>query len=123
MEVRDLTLVRGTRTLVDSLSFSLLPGQALILRGTNGSGKTSLLRVLAGLAVPDAGSINDRAGPDQPPTDQPPLAHPPIAPTAIGRLYLGHANALKDELTAEENLVTLLAFDGVEVDAPTLTQA
>ena len=87
------------------LSFKLAPAQALVLRGANGSGKTTLLRVLAGLTRADHGELRWNGE----------------RWTALctgqraASLYLGHANALKDELTAAENLAESLAFDGVAV--------
>ena len=98
-----LRLERGTRTIIDNLSFSIASGQALILRGTNGSGKTSLLRMLAGLTLPDAGAVWWNGEPLK-------------ALSATWRnvaLYLGHTNALKDDFTAHENLVDALSLDGI----------
>jgi heme exporter protein A len=92
--VSDLACVRGDRLLFRDLSFAVPPGGLLHIRGPNGSGKTSLLRVLIGLATPVRGVIRWR--------DRP-----------IGQLrnqywralhYLGHANGVKEELTAVENL-------------------
>ncbi|MBL0122790.1 MAG: heme ABC exporter ATP-binding protein CcmA [Betaproteobacteria bacterium] len=100
-----LTLSRGPRKLFADLSFKLESGQALVLRGSNGSGKTTLLRVLAGLTVADGGHLRWNE----------------VQWTALcasqraASLYLGHTNALKDELTAAENLAESLAFDGVAV--------
>jgi len=54
-----LSLSRGPRCLFKDLSFQLRRGEALILRGANGSGKTSLLRVLAGFTTPDAGALEN----------------------------------------------------------------
>jgi heme exporter protein A len=87
------------------LSFTLAPGQALVLRGANGSGKTTLLRVLAGLTLPDSGHLrwNEERW------------SPLCASQRAASLYLGHANALKDELTAAENLAESLAFDGTAI--------
>ncbi len=74
-----------------------------MLRGANGSGKTSLLRVLAGFTMPDEGRIfwNNR----------------PLAPAGSEArhllFYVGHANAIKDDLTTLENLAQALAIDDV----------
>ncbi len=57
VEARALCLVRGSAPLFSDLSFSLAAGCALVLRGPNGVGKTSLLRILAGLTRADAGEV------------------------------------------------------------------
>ena len=94
LEAHALECVRGGRELFQSLSFSLEPGELLEISGANGSGKTSLLRMLCGLLPPTAGEILWRG-------------------TNIGTLkeeylkelaYLGHANGIKAELSARENL-------------------
>ncbi len=103
LEARSLTLSRGERSLFEALSFAVDPGEALILRGPNGVGKTSLLRVLAGLTRADAGAVF--------------LNNLKLTPLSDAQraavLYLGHANALKDEYSAEENLTDQLALDAV----------
>lgn len=55
-----VTCVRGGRTLFEDVSFELAPGEAMRLTGPNGVGKTSLLRVAAGLLAPDAGTVASR---------------------------------------------------------------
>jgi len=65
-----------------------MPGQAVWVRGPNGQGKTSLLRVLAGLSQPDGGHVQ---------VNQPPV-------------YIGHQQALKDDLTALEALSFLVSL-------------
>ena len=57
LSVRDLTLARGDRVLIRDLSFSVAAGEALVLTGPNGAGKTSILRAVAGLLKPMAGSV------------------------------------------------------------------
>src|SRR6476620_5159029 len=94
LEVINLTCVRGTRRLFKQLNFSAGEGELIELRGPNGSGKTSLLRILCGLATPAAGDVlwdgkNIRA-----------LREEYSSVVA----YLGHQNAVKDELSAIENL-------------------
>ncbi|EPX87206.1 heme ABC exporter, ATP-binding protein CcmA [Rubellimicrobium thermophilum DSM 16684] len=81
--VEGLSVARGGVPLLEGLSFALAAGGALVLRGPNGIGKTTLLRVLAGLAPPLAGRI----------------AMPPDSAA-----YAGHADGIKATLTVEENL-------------------
>ena len=57
LETRDLACERGGKTLFEGLNLSVSPGQSLHLQGDNGSGKTSLLRLLCGLAVPLVGQV------------------------------------------------------------------
>ena len=54
----DLTLFRGDRCLFEGLSFALNPGELLLLKGSNGSGKTSLLRAIAGLLDLETGTVS-----------------------------------------------------------------
>ncbi len=88
---------RGERLLFSGLNLAVLPGEIVWVRGANGQGKTSLLRLLAGLARPEAGRIDhgaDRA-----------------------RVYVGHANALKDDLSVAESLMFLSLLHGFDTDA------
>ena len=79
-----LTCVRGDRIIFTGLTFTLNPGEALVLSGPNGSGKTSLLRVMAGLSPPTAGIIKWRgqAVPDDP--------HIHVARLHLGRFLRRH---------------------------------
>ena len=104
LEVRGLACARGERTLFSDVGFSLAPGQWLHVRGENGAGKTSLLRVLVGLAHAEAGEV--RWAGDRTPSQR----------FREEALYLGHHAAMKDELTPLENLRTALALDGVPPD-------
>jgi heme exporter protein A len=94
LEANDLSCVRGTRRLFKGLSFVIQPGELIELRGPNGSGKTSLLRILCGLAQPAAGTVQWNGA------NIKSLGEEYLAEIA----YLGHPNAVKDELTAIENL-------------------
>ena len=106
LEVTNLTCVRGTRRLFKDLNFSASEGELVELRGPNGSGKTSLLRILCGLASPAAGEVrwNGKAIRK--------LGEEYFASVA----YLGHQNAVKDELTAIENLKISSAVAGTTLN-------
>jgi heme exporter protein A len=94
LEVLSLGCIRGTRRLFQNLSFSATPGELVEVRGPNGSGKTSLLRILCGLASPAAGEVR-WSGKNI-------LA---LGEEYFGSVaYLAHQNGVKDELTAIENL-------------------
>lgn len=80
--------------MLHGLSFELGPGQAVELRGANGSGKTSLLRLLAGLAPSSAGEVRWDGQP----------VRPGDLACARRMAYLGHHNALSADLSAIENL-------------------
>nr|WP_256481072.1 heme ABC exporter ATP-binding protein CcmA [Paracoccus sp. 08] len=96
LAVHDLAVARGGLRTVEGVSFALDPGQALILRGPNGLGKTTLLRTVAGLQSPVAGRID--------------MADDVVA-------YAAHADGLKPALTARENLTFWArVFGGQGVD-------
>lgn len=92
-EARDLEVWRGQRRLLRGFSFTLSAGQLGRLTGPNGSGKTSLIRVLLGLAVPERGTIA-WCGTDIRRTMQ--------YRDAIA--YVGHVSGITDNLNARENL-------------------
>ena len=102
LEAADLACHRGDRALFEHLALALAPGSVIWLRGRNGRGKTSLLRLLAGLATPMAGEI--RVGGQR----------QRRADTAwrAGLVYIGHQNALKDDLNAGEALGFLMQIGG-----------
>lgn len=62
LEICDLECVRGDHRLFTGLDFSLNGGELLRLRGSNGSGKTSLLRMVCGLLEPEAGEVRWQGG-------------------------------------------------------------
>lgn len=105
LHVQDLACVRGERTLFKGLSFRLNAGELLYVRGENGVGKTSLLRLLVGLAKPVSGDIRWKGAP----------AEKCLEDFRKHTLYLGHHGALKGELSALENLKFSAAIDGLEL--------
>jgi heme exporter protein A len=113
LEAIELAARRGSSRLFSSLSFSVEPGCALFVTGANGTGKTTLLRILAGLGAPSGGQVRWRG------VDVAPFAQSLRDDVAYG----GHLPALKDELTAEENLVLLVALTGEAVDSARLRDA
>ena len=95
-----LTCVRGDHVVFTELDFAVDPGDVLVLSGPNGSGKTSLLRVMAGIAKPAAGKILWRG---QNVADEPEKFFANIH-------YIGHRNAVKMALTVRENLTFYCAL-------------
>jgi heme exporter protein A len=107
LEASELECERGGRSLFRGLSFSLRGAEALRVAGPNGSGKTSLVRILAGLLAPTQGQVLWKG-------------------EAVARLredyskdlvYLGHAAAVKDDLTPLENLAIACRLAG-EAQSP-----
>ena len=92
--VTDLECVRSDRVLFSGLSFDLKPGEVLRIAGQNGSGKTSLLRILCGLSQPESGSVKWN-GRDIHELDDEYLSQVS---------YVGHQNGIKKLLTPIENL-------------------
>ena len=113
LEAQKLAARRGFTTLFSGLSFRVDAGDALVVSGANGTGKTTLLRIVAGLTTPAAGTLTWNGEPVQP------------LDSEFRRVvaYAGHLPGLKDELTAEENLASLLALDGEAVTGAALRAA
>lgn len=103
LEARALGCVRGARILFEGLHLKVTSGECLHIRGENGVGKTSLLRMLTGLSRPEAGEILWN---QQPISQDSSSYHREL-------LFLGHRDALKEDLTAVENLQLYAALDGI----------
>lgn len=99
LAARRLSLARQSRQLFSDVSFTLEPGRALLLQGRNGAGKTSMLRILAGLAHADEGQVLWQ----DTPIGQSDSFHESL-------LYLGHQPAVNVELSPTENLRYLCAL-------------
>lgn len=113
LEVHDLAGRRGHAELFSGVGFRVKPGGAVVVTGPNGTGKTTLLRMLAGLSAPAAGEIRLNG-----------VKVAPFAPELRAAVaYAGHLPALKDELSAEENLASLVHLAGERADARELTAA
>jgi heme exporter protein A len=83
LRVKDVSVARGGVAVLEGLSFEIGPGQALVLKGPNGVGKTTLLRTVAGLQPPFKGEVD---APEE----------------AVA--YAAHSDGLKSMLSVEENL-------------------
>ncbi len=100
---RQVSCIRGGREVFSGLDFETSAGQALAVTGPNGSGKTSLLRLIAGLLVPAGGSVALDGGDTE--LTLPEQSH-----------YLGHRDALKPALSVHENLSFWRDFLGDDAD-------
>ncbi|HUQ75990.1 MAG TPA: cytochrome c biogenesis heme-transporting ATPase CcmA [Burkholderiales bacterium] len=113
LQAKELECERGGRKLFGPLSFGLSGGELLRISGPNGSGKTSLLRILCGLLTPTQGEVRWKGA--------------PIAGLredySRDLVYLGHAPAVKDELTPRENLEIACRLAGADVQRNSIAQA
>ena len=94
LKADNVSCVRGERRLITALSFTVERGRLLAVTGANGSGKTSLLRMLCGLLPAEEGRIL-WDGEDVRACRERYLA---------SLIYIGHLNSLKDDLTPVENV-------------------
>lgn len=115
LQARGLACERGSRRLFEGLDLDVAAGEIVWLRGANGRGKTSLLRLLCGLSSPAAGDIRT-------PLSRPGAAHGD-SPAAQAPCWIAHANALKDDLGAGEALRFLCALAGRPASADEARQA
>tara|TARA_Y100000590_G_scaffold242617_3_gene272681 strand:- start:11382 stop:11987 length:606 start_codon:yes stop_codon:yes gene_type:complete len=93
-EIKNISCIRGNKLLFKNINFKLNNKELLIIKGANGSGKTSLLRILSGLLSPISGSVifNKK---DVNLSKEEYFKHFD---------YIGHENAIKNSLTVKENL-------------------
>lgn len=105
LSAHGLTCARGERRLFAGLNFQVRGGDWLHVRGENGVGKTSLLRLLAGLSIPIEGEIRW--------CDQ--SIQTVGAEYRRNLVYFGHRGALKEDLSALENVRFAAAIDGAEL--------
>jgi heme exporter protein A len=113
LEAVDLACERGERLLFSGLTFAAERGTLLRVAGPNGTGKTSLLRIMCGLLEPNSGQVrwngeNIRRSREDYWKDL---------------VYIGHLNGVKDDLTVRENLRVSVAVAGRQTDEARLSHA
>ncbi|HYE34718.1 cytochrome c biogenesis heme-transporting ATPase CcmA [Methylocaldum sp.] len=113
LQARGLECVRSDSLLFSGLNLSVRTGQVLQIEGPNGSGKTSLLRILAGLTPPSDGEVLWRG--------ENILRRRSAFLSEVS--YLGHQLGLKAELSVEENLRLSLALNGLSFSPVRLAEA
>lgn len=102
LQAHQLACTRGERELFNDINFDLTAGDAMRVAGTNGSGKTSLLRLLCGLAYPAAGEVRWHGRNIRTVREE----------FGSQLIYLGHANGVKDDLLAWENVLIAATLSG-----------
>lgn len=105
LQALDISCTRGGLELFAGITFTLSPGEALRVAGRNGSGKSSLLRILCGLTDPAGGEVRWEGRRIQ-----------RIREQYCGNLtYIGHASGIKDELLAWENVAFAASLAGARI--------
>ena len=102
LQAYQLACTRGERQLFNDVNFEIAAGDAMRVAGTNGSGKTSLLRMMCGLSFPAAGEVRWNGRNIRETREE----------FGGQLLYLGHANGVKDDLVAWENIVVAATLSG-----------
>lgn len=100
---KNITCIRQDRLLFEALDLTVNAGEIVQIEGTNGSGKTSLLRILAGLSQPYEGDVFFNSTNIKHTRDD----------FNQNVFYLGHLAGIKGEMTAEENLTFSLTLQGL----------
>ena len=113
LEADKLECERGSRVLFRGLSFALARGELLRVSGQNGSGKTSLLRILCGLLTPTGGEVRWNGTPIRELAED----------YSRELLYIGHAAAVKDDLTPAENLDITCDLAGLSIGEKAIKEA
>jgi len=98
LEIQTLECVRDDRLLFSELSFSVADAEVLQIEGPNGSGKTSLLRIICGLRLPEAGQVMWQGEPISSNRED----------YYANMVYIGHLPCIKADLTVLENVRSLL---------------
>lgn len=101
LEAHDLKCVRGGKELFSGLGFSIVSGETLVVKGSNGSGKTSLLRIICGFHQPAAGRVTW--------CSESICGHEHYRQQVS---YVGHQSGVKPDLTVMENLVYMQRLAG-----------
>ena len=113
LSVQQVACVKGGRYLFKEISFDLASGQLIYVEGANGAGKTSLLRILAGLSPCEQGQVCWSGS-----------ALKEAAESYTSELrYLGHAPAVKESLTVLENLHFMARLSGSDFSSSVLENA
>ena len=111
LSARNLSCERGRGSLFKQVSFTLESGQAMIMTGVNGAGKTSLLKIITGLSRASEGQVSwDAKDIHQ---------HPETYQKQL--LYIGHRAAVKAELTVRENLQLIMRLRPSQWQATEMT--
>ena len=113
LEATNLECVRGDRKLFGGISFSVTPGTFLQVTGPNGSGKTSLLRIICGLMAPENGEIRWQGANIRSLGEE----------YSRNFTYVGHRNGVKEELTSLENLRIFSGLTGIALSREQAQQA
>jgi heme exporter protein A len=113
LEIQSLECVRDDRLLFSDLSFTVADAEVLQIEGPNGSGKTSLLRIICGLRLPEAGRVK-WSGESISSNREDYYAN---------MVYIGHLPCIKADLTVLENVRSLLDTRSLALSNPVIEAA